>query len=98
MSAALFIIPSSVLLFTNLNLCTSLSSGCAFSPASAAAKSKCGGSVAIIDPNIDELDAEEDEDASDGENSLSRLERFRGGGGWKGCEAAEGDGEGGREA
>jgi hypothetical protein len=30
--------------------------------------------------------------------SLRRDERRRGGGGWKGCEEAEGDGEGGRDA
>lgn len=41
---------------------------------------------------------EVDADAGSVENSLRRLERLRGGGGWNGCDAGEGEGEGGREA
>lgn len=46
---------------------------------------RCGGSV-----GADQLD-------ESCENSLRREDRRRGGGGWKGCEEADGEGEGGRE-
>lgn len=84
-SAAAFINATSLRLLTARSLCTSFSSGFAFSLLRAAAIRRCGGS-------------ELPDSAEDEENSLRRLDRFRGLGGWKGWDEAEGDGEGGREA